>query len=417
MSREEMNNLLGPVDDEQRPLSVAELTSGIKNVLENAFPSVWVVGEISDLARPRSGHVYFTLKDEQSQIRAVIWRGVASRLNFDLEDGQQVVCRGDIDVYLPRGSYQLIVRQIEPRGVGTLQQRLRQLQQKLAAAGLFDAAHKQPLPVFPRRLAVVTSPTGAAIRDFLEVVRHRSQSVEVMIVPSRVQGDGAAEEIARAIALVNRLEPAPDVLVVTRGGGSMEDLWCFNEEAVVRAIFDSRIPVVSAIGHEIDVTLADLVADWRSLTPTEAAQRVVPSTEEIAASLAHFRSRLQSSLAAVAGTARARLDAIAQRRVFQKPLDQIRQWERQLDEWHARATRAAQQTLRTARQQTQARANQLESLSPLAVLARGYSVTLLASEGTVVRDARTLEPGDLLRTRFAAGQTLSRVESVEQVEQ
>ena len=226
-----------------------------------------------------------------------------SRLNFDLEDGQQVVCRGDIDVYLPRGSYQLIVRQIEPRGVGTLQQRLRQLQQKLAAAGLFDAAHKQPLPVFPRRLAVVTSPTGAAIRDFLEVVRHRSQSVEVMIVPSRVQGDGAAEEIARAIALVNRLEPAPDVLVVTRGGGSMEDLWCFNEEAVVRAIFDSRIPVVSAIGHEIDVTLADLVADWRSLTPTEAAQRVVPSTEEIAASLAHFRSRLQSSLAAVAGTA------------------------------------------------------------------------------------------------------------------
>ncbi len=413
MTRDERDDLAVESAEPPQPLSVAELTARIKHVLETTFPSVWVVGEISDLARPRSGHIYLTLKDEQSQIRAVIWRGVASRLTFDLEDGQQVLCYGDIDVYLPRGSYQLVLRQMERRGVGSLQQRLRELQQRLAAEGLFDAGHKQPLPSFPRRVAVVTSPTGAAIRDFLEVVRQRWQGVDVLIVPTRVQGEGAAAEIARAIALVNRLQPAPDVLVVTRGGGSMEDLWCFNEERVVRAIFASHIPVVSAIGHEIDVTLSDLVADVRALTPTEAAQRVVPSSPEIAASLQHFYSRLQASLGSVAATARARLQSLAQRRVFQKPLDQVREWERRLDELQARAARATQQSLRESRQQVQGKASQLESLSPLAVLARGYSVTLRARDGTVVRDVAALKVGDLLRTRYAIGQTESRVESIE----
>ena len=249
----------GPLPE--TPLSVAELTGHIKAVLEGAFPAVWVVGEVSDMARPRSGHVYLTLKDDQSQIRAVIWRGVASRLNFDLADGQKVLCRGDIDVYSPRGSYQLVIRQIEPRGEGALQRRLRLLQRKLAAEGLFAPEYKKPLPPFPQRIAVITSPTGAAIRDFLEVVRSRWQGTQILIVPVRVQGEGAAKEIAQAIETVNRIEPNHDTIVVTRGGGSMEDLWCFNEESVVRAIFASRIPVVSAVGHEIDVTLSDLVAD------------------------------------------------------------------------------------------------------------------------------------------------------------
>ncbi len=404
---------LGERAEQQQPLSIAQLTSHIKQMLESAFPTVWVVGEVTDLARPRSGHVYMTLKDDQSQIRAVMWRGVANRLDFDLADGQQVVCRGSIDVYLPRGSYQLVIRQIEPRGLGSLEQRLRALQKKLTAEGLFDARHKQPLPPFPRRVAVVTSPTGAAIRDFLEVVRQRWQGVDVMIVPTRVQGAGAGPEIARAIELVNRLQPAFDVVVVTRGGGSMEDLWCFNEEAVVRAIFASQIPVVSAIGHEIDVTLADLVADVRALTPTEAAQQVVPSSEEMRTSLNHLYSRLAAALKSAADAARARLDAIASRRVFRQPLERVRQWERRLDELHERATRASHVALRNAQQSVQAQAGQLESLSPLAVLARGYSVTQRDGDGTVVRDASELNVGDRLVTRYAQGSSTSRVESVE----
>ncbi len=403
----------GKPAEQQEPLSIAALTSRIKQVLESAFPTVWVVGEVSDLARPRSGHVYMTLKDEQSQIRAVMWRGVANRLDFDLADGQQVVCRGSIDVYLPRGSYQLVIRQIEPRGLGSLEQRLRELQKKLATEGLFDARHKQPLPPFPRRVAVVTSPTGAAIRDFLEVVRQRWRGVEFLIVPTRVQGPGAAAEIARAVELVNRLQPSFDVVVVTRGGGSMEDLWCFNEEVVVRAIFASRIPVVSAVGHEIDVTLADLVADVRALTPSAAAQQVVPSSEELTTSLNHLHSRLRASLSLVASAARTRLDAIASRRVFRQPLERVRELERRLDELHLRATRAGHTALRDAQQLVQARAGQLESLSPLAVLARGYSVTQRDGDATVVRDAGDLELGDRLLTRYAKGRTVSRVESIE----
>jgi exodeoxyribonuclease VII large subunit len=279
---------LSHAESPEKPLSVFQLTALIKGILEEAFPSVWVVGELSDVARPQSGHVYLTLKDDRAQIRAVIWRNTASRLRFNLEDGLEVICRGDLDVYPPRGSYQLVIRELEPRGEGALQQALRKLQQKLAAEGLFDPAHKKPLPRFPRRIAVVTSPTGAAVRDFVEVLRRRWQGVHVLIVPTRVQGAGAAAEIATAIQAVNRLSPSVDVMVVGRGGGSMEDLWCFNEEAVVRAIFASQVPVVSAVGHEIDVTLSDLVADVRALTPSEAAERVVPALDEVMAARANL---------------------------------------------------------------------------------------------------------------------------------
>ncbi|MFO7902637.1 MAG: exodeoxyribonuclease VII large subunit [Planctomycetota bacterium] len=402
-----------PSEGRETPFSVTQITRRIKGVLGATFPSVWVVGEISDLARPRSGHVYLTLKDDQSQIRAVLWRGMAQRLKFDLADGQQVLCRGEVDVYVPRGSYQLVIRRIEPRGLGSLEQRLRELQRKLAAEGLFAPQWKKPLPTFPRRVAVVTSPTGAAVRDFLEVVRKRWQGVDILIVPTRVQGDGAAAEIARAVRQVNRLQPSPDVLVVTRGGGSMEDLWCFNEENVVRAIFASRIPVVSAVGHEIDVTLSDLVADVRALTPTDAAQRVIPSSDELAASLGHFHSRLAASLNAVAHAARTRLEAIAARRALRRPLDRVRDLERRLDELHLRATRAANATLRAAQRHVQAAAGRLESLSPLNVLARGYTVTQAGRDGPVVRDASQLNVGDELMTRYARGRTLSRVESIE----
>ena len=262
----------------QRPLlSISQLNELLRETIQAVFPSVWVSGEISDLTRPQSGHVYLTLKDDQSQLRAVIWRGTARSLRFDLQDGMQVVCEGAVDIYPPRGTYQLVIRQLEPRGVGALQLVLTQLRERLTAEGLFDVRHKRPLPRFPRRIAVITSPTGAAIRDFLEVVRQRWHGSHVLLIPTRVQGAEATDEIIQALRLAQRLRPRPDVLVLTRGGGSLEDLWCFNEERLVREIHAAQIPLISAIGHEIDVTLADLVADVRALTPTEAgAGRAVP---------------------------------------------------------------------------------------------------------------------------------------------
>src|SRR5262245_7181914 len=280
---------------EKPVLSVSELTGQIKGVLEECFPVVWVSGEISNLSRPQSGHFYLTLKDDGAQIRAVMWRTAARAARFELHDGLEVICQGYLDVYPPRGGYQLVIQRMEPKGLGALERALRLLRERLAAEGLFDPARKRPLPRFPRRIALVTSPTGAAIRDFLEVLRRRWSAVHVLIVPVRVQGDGAAQEIAAGIELVNRLADPIDVVGVGRGGGSMKDLWAFNEEIVVRAIFASRIPVVSAVGHEIDVTLADLVADVRALTPSEAAERVVPAADEVRQLLRRQEQRLAAA--------------------------------------------------------------------------------------------------------------------------
>ena len=399
--------------DSEAVLSVSELTDQIKGLLEGQFPSVWVAGEISNFSRPQSGHCYLTLKDDAAQIRAVIWRTVASRVRFDLDDGLEVICRGHLDVYAPRGSYQLVIDQIEPKGLGALERALRMLREKLALEGLFDAARKRPLPRFPRRIAVVTSPTGAAIRDFLEALAHRWRGLEVLVVPVRVQGEGAAAEIAGAIELVNRLADPMDLIVVARGGGSLEDLWAFNEEILVRAIYASQIPVVSAVGHEIDVTLADLVADVRALTPTDAAQRVVPSSEEVAAYVDHQRQRLSHALVRRLTAARARLDALAACRAFRKPLEKIQLHERRLDDLAARGNRAVAARLESARARLAERAGRLESLSPLAVLARGYSVTTRQRDGAVVRTVDQVAIGDHLQTRLREGQLISRVEQLD----
>lgn len=395
-----------------QPLTVSQLTQRIKQSLETEFGSVWVVGELSDVARPQSGHIYLTLKDEGAQIRGVIWRSVASRLAFDLQDGQQVVCGGDLDVYPPRGVYQLIIRQIEPLGIGSLQLALRKLHQRLAAEGLFDAGRKRPLPRFPRRIAFVTSPTGAAVRDFLEVLRRRWPGVQVLIIPAKVQGDGAAQDLVRGIRVANSLPDRPDVLVVGRGGGSLEDLWCFNEEPVVRAIYASQIPVISAVGHEIDVTLSDLVADVRALTPSEAAALVVPSVDEVRASLDSMRGRLAAALRARAADGRSRLESLAQHRVFRRPFDMVHDLARKLDDLDMRAKRAiAFQTTRH-KDRLAALAARLESLSPLGVLARGYSLTQRTATGQLVTDAATLAVGDEITSRFAQGQAVSRVREI-----
>jgi exodeoxyribonuclease VII large subunit len=392
-------------------LTVGQLTALIQGTLETQFQSVWVSGEVSDVSRPHSGHVYFTLKDEAAQIRGVIWRSSAARIKFKLEEGQQVICLGDLDVYPPRGSYQLVVRQVEPQGVGALQLAFEQLHKRLAADGLFDPTRKRPLPAFPRRVGFVTSPTGAAIRDFLEIAARRFRGVEVLVIPSRVQGEGAAAEIVRGIELANVIHPPLDVLVVGRGGGSLEDLWCFNEEAVVRAIFASRVPVVSAVGHEIDVTLSDLVADVRAATPSEAAERVIPSSQELSDRLAQFQRRLVSTLRSRASAARARLAQLARSRVLRSPKSLIHDLSHRLDELDGLAVRAIRRRLARENDRVQATACRLESLSPLAVLARGYSVTTRAADGSIVRASRDVEPGELLHTRLAEGTLVSRVES------
>jgi exodeoxyribonuclease VII large subunit len=394
----------------ERVLTVAQLTAQLKAVVEGQFADVWVAGEISNFSRPQSGHCYFTLKDDTAQLRAVVWRGSASKLKFDLGDGLEVICRGHLDVYPPRGSYQLVVEQIQPQGIGALELALRKLREKLAAEGLFDAARKRPLPAFPRRIGFVTSPTGAAIHDFLQVLNRRWRGVEVFVFPARVQGEGAAQEIVDGIRLANRMTPPLDVLVVGRGGGSLEDLWSFNEEAVVRAIAASKVPTVSAVGHEIDVTLADLAADVRALTPSEAAERVVPSAQDVGEQMRSLGTRLQNALKQRAASLRQRLDSLASRPALARPLDTLHNLSRQVDELTARLHASAALGLGDKRSRLALATGKLETLSPLGVLARGYSVTFDADSGKVVTSAKQLRVGQRIESRFAEGSATSTVE-------
>lgn len=394
----------------ERVLSVSQFTSQLKGVVESEFSQVWVAGEISNFSRPQSGHCYFTLKDDAAQLRGVIWRGTASRLKFDLADGLEVVCRGHVDVYPPRGSYQLVVEQITPQGVGALELSLRKLRDKLSREGLFAADRKRTLPTFPRRIGVVTSPTGAAIRDFLEVLRRRWRGVEVLIFPARVQGDGAAAEIAEGIRLANNCRPELDVLVVGRGGGSLEDLWCFNEEQTVRAIAASQIPTISAVGHEIDVTLADLAADMRALTPSEAAERVVPSAQEVQELLQSRQLRMTGAVNARVAEWRGRLDALAHRPALARPLDSVHNLGRQVDQFAGQLKSASTAYLRELQGRLATVSGKLETLSPLGVLQRGYSITHSQRTGRVVTTAKQLKTGEKIETRLAEGIVVSTVD-------
>jgi exodeoxyribonuclease VII large subunit len=393
-----------------RVLTVSQLSQLIEGTLETAFQGVWVSGEISEVSRPQSGHVYFTLRDAAAQIRGVAWKTTAARLRFRLENGQQVICHGDLDVYPPRGTYQLVVRQVEPIGAGALQLAFQQLQQRLAAEGLFRPERKRPLSPFPRRVGFVTSPTGAAIHDFLQVAARRFRGVEILVIPARVQGAGAAAEIARGIELANQIRPPLDLLVVGRGGGSLEDLWSFNEEIVVRAIFASQIPVVSAVGHEIDVTLADLVADVRALTPSEAAERVIPSAEELTARLMSLHRRLGAMLRSRATAARQRVEQLARSRLFRQPRTFIFDLAHRLDELDQQSLRALRRRVQLARDRLRAAASRVAALSPLAVLARGYSVTTDADRGVLLTTVAGVAPGQRLHSRLAHGSIISRVE-------
>src|ERR671925_61165 len=273
-------------------LTVSEVSERIKVVLEDTFFDIWVEGEISNLRTPSSGHTYLTLKDEHSQLRAVLFKMQRRYLRFDPKDGMLVIARGRISLYEPRGEYQLVIDYLEPKGLGALQMAFEQLKARLAQAGLFDPARKRPLPILPRCIGIVTSPTGAVIRDMLQILRRRFANLHVCIYPVRVQGDGAAEEIARAIEALNG-NPGIEVIIVARGGGSLEDLWAFNEESVARAIYQSRMPVISAVGHEIDFTIADFVADVRAPTPSAAAELVVAAKDEFCGRIDRLTGRLQ----------------------------------------------------------------------------------------------------------------------------
>ncbi len=389
-------------------VSVGELTAHIKAVMEATFPPVWVAGEIADLSRPRSGHVYFTLKDDEASIRGVIWRSTAQRLKTKLHEGQAVLVFGELEVYAARGTYQITVRQVQPQGMGALQIAFQKLQETLHAEGLFAVERKRALPRFPRRVVVITSPSGAAVRDFLKAASNRWTGVEIIVVPALVQGEGAARSIVNAMRAAHRLRPAADVVLLTRGGGSLEDLWSFNEQPVVRAVAASKIPTVSAVGHEIDVTLCDLAADVRALTPTDGATVILPDGNVVEKSSRELRLRLDRAIRQSIKERRNRLDGLGQRNVLRKPHEQIHLRSRRLDDLDARARRAMFGKLAIGRAKLATSAASLSALSPLDVLARGYSVTLDES-GQVIRDAEAVGAGQLIRTRLDRGEIESRV--------
>jgi exodeoxyribonuclease VII large subunit len=440
----------------RKVLSVSELTAQVKRLLEKSVGQVWVTGEVTNLRAQSSGHMYFTLKDAAAQLSCVLFRGAAVARRELLQDGQKVLLQGDVTVYEARGQYQLIVRAVELQGVGALQIAFEKLKQKLAAEGLFAPERKRPLPKYPQRIGLVTSPTGAAIRDVLHVIQRRNPGLEIILAPCRVQGEGAAEEIAAAIRLLNEfnvgvqasaclegeenrsklklgLQQGLDLILVTRGGGSLEDLWAFNEEAVARAIFESAIPVVSAVGHEIDFTISDFVADVRAATPSAAAeiitegvfasrQLVVDLTQRMAR--AHPRRRLNELLQRLddlqAGLLRCTRQGTKERQVAWqnlatrllrvRPVQLLKQRRESLVVSQRRLRELAHVCLRNGRNRFEATEARLRLLGPEQVLARGYSITMDAATGKVIRCARDVSSGQHLRTRVKEGEISSRAE-------
>ena len=393
------------------PISISELTGQVKDLVEGNLGWVCVQGEISNFTRASSGHLYLTLKDDAAQIRAVMWRGQASRVKFQPGDGLQVVAMGAVEVYAPRGTYQLVLEELLPLGIGPLEFAFRQMHDKLAAEGLFAPQRKRPLPQFPRGIALVTSPTGAAVRDMLQVLNRRWPGCRVVIVPVPVQGAEAASAIAAALTTVHQITEV-DVVITGRGGGSLEDLWAFNEEVVARAISNCLLPVISAVGHEIDVTIADLVADRRALTPSEAAELAIPNVLEVRHLLERCAARMKGSLRFLAERVRNRLDHLADRRAFTRPFQMIRDRETALDERDRRLQTGMRVLLDRASGRLAASAAQFQALNPLAVLSRGFSVTRRFGDTLPLMSSQALAPGDRLRTTLAEGEIFSEVTAI-----
>ncbi|MCZ7606739.1 MAG: exodeoxyribonuclease VII large subunit [Planctomycetota bacterium] len=392
-------------------ISVTEFSNRVKRCLEPQFSNVAVTGELSNYRGPHhSGHVYCNLKDSGAQVRLIIWRGTFERLKFKLTDGLEVTIIGKLDVYARRGEYSLVATSVQPKGVGGLQLAFQQMYERLEHEGLFDSGHKKPLPEYPQRIAVITSPTGAAIHDVLTTARRRNRLVEILVYPAKVQGEGAAEQVARAIRRLNALNASLgiDAMIVGRGGGSLEDLWAFNEEAVARAIYDSEIPVVSAVGHEVDTTIADLVADFRAPTPTAAAEILVPELAGMVELVTEYQLKLGRGLRHTLELWRGRLDTMQERLTALGPLNQLRREQQRLDYLMEGLKWSMHHRLKDRKEKLNALGAHLEALSPLKVLERGYSITRDA-EGRVIKKAGEVSPGDVVTTRLADGVIESRV--------
>jgi exodeoxyribonuclease VII large subunit len=386
--------------NEPRRFSVSEITLRIKRALEDRFTNVAVEGEISNFKLHTSGHCYFTLKDEQAQLQAVLWRSRAAGLFFTPENGMNVIARGTVTVYPVRGVYQLDVVSLQPAGIGELQAAFERLKRKLYEEGLFDERLKKPLPAYPMRIGLVTSETGAAIRDIVNVISRRAPYVELILMPVSVQGSGAAREIASAISDFNAYGNV-DLLIVGRGGGSVEDLWAFNEEVVARAIAASVIPVISAVGHEIDYTIADFVADLRAPTPSAAAELAVRSREDIVENLSKYSYTAGKFVESAIGRHRERLRGYLRSYAFNLPADLIRQRSQRLDEIQVSLTRIAGQHAGLARKGLEALRMRLLNLDPQRVLERGYVIVYVG--GRSVGSALALTPGERMRLRFHDG--------------
>jgi exodeoxyribonuclease VII large subunit len=448
-------DLFGKRADGPRVYTVTELTRELKAILEGRFPSVLVKGEISNLRTPSSGHLYFTLKDADACLDAVLFRTEARRLRFAVRNGQSLVARGRLAVYEPQGRYQLVCDTVEPLGAGALQVAFEQLKERLQKEGLFESARKRRLPFLPRRIALVTSPSGAVVHDFLRVLHRRFPNLPVLIVPARVQGEGAAQEIARGIVRSAK-QPRVDVVVVARGGGSLEDLWAFNEEVVARALCGCPVPTVSAVGHETDVTIADFCADVRAPTPTAAAELIARVKEELTADLAQRRARLGRAMRAqlerkrgavdklrgrvadprrLIGDRKLRLDRLRQRLEdvlhhglrdrweklrtarerlqAQHPRERLHRLEREVVRLEQRLKALAERALAARRHRYEGLTARLDALSPLKVLARGYAVAF-DPRGHALIQASQVRPGERVRVRLHQGELSAEVEETKE---
>ncbi|MBI1909306.1 MAG: exodeoxyribonuclease VII large subunit [Deltaproteobacteria bacterium] len=380
--------------------TVTEVTRQIRELLESNFPEICITGEISNFRPAASGHFYFSLKDATAQIRAVMFRGANSRLKFRPEDGLEVICFGRVAVYEPRGEYQIIAEHMEPKGVGALQLAFEQLKKKLEAEGLFDPAHKKPLPFLPKKIGIVTSPTGAAIRDMLTILTRRFPNIEILVAPVPVQGDNAAPEIAQAIRELNQ-QRGIDLILAGRGGGSVEDLWAFNEEVVARAIFESQIPIISAVGHETDFTIADFVADLRAPTPSAAAELAVPVKEELEETTGQLKNRLRRAI--LQTLENGRLQVRQWTNLLGDPSRRLAELALRLDQTTERLIAGTNHGLEIRRENFAGLRRHLEGLSPRKILARGYAIVTRKGSPLPLKKAQGLKKEELLNIQLHDG--------------
>lgn len=391
--------------------SVSQLTRRLRGHIENAFFDLWVKGEISNLKKPSSGHIYFNLKDASAQLRVVMFRNAFSKLKFELKDGMEILLHGTLTIYEARGDYQMVADSAEPLGAGALQLAFEQLKQKLQAEGLFNPEHKKTLPVLPARIGIVTSPSGAAVKDILNVLHRRFENREIYILPTSVQGEKAASEIVTAIQNAeewNQSHPEKplEVLIIGRGGGSLEDLWPFNEEKVARAIFKCSIPTISAVGHEIDVTISDFVADLRAPTPSAAAELVVPRKEDLTQVVSHHTSRMVSLFRKHLTQLRLHLGHLSNRLI--DPKERIQQMKERFSNLEHKLISVFTYRLKWLRQRLEVQAGILNSLSPLQILSRGYSVTR-SSNHQIIHSVNDVKPGQKILTQLCDGEFVSEV--------